>query len=480
MKRQRYRCKVIALLMTALIVFAGAFGLRSVRDYGSRWFSYAANPRLAARKQRVTEGSILDRNGTLLAATQDGFRRFADSAAARKSLVHVVGDRQGMIAGSVESFHAGYLYGSSSSLPDALRHLIHPEEARTGNEMTLTVDAGLSVAVSAAFEAHPLTKAKSGAAVVMNYRTGEILALVSLPSFDPDLTSPEEIAGLDHPYSNRATQALLPPGSAFQIVTAAAALSRLKDADSRLFSCVGSLPVTDTFSIRDFHGAVHGDLSLSEAFLHSCDSVFASLALELGDAALRSEAENFAFNRNFLFRDLMVYDSEYPSADRSREALAASGIGQSSLAVTPMHLCLISAAVACGGEMPEPRLIRQVRSSAGTTVLSFSSVPAGSVCSLAVASRLSEMMQQVVLSGSGSRAAVPTLDIRGKTGTAVSTADGQSVTCGWFTGFNAQADLPVALCVLVEDIPEGETGGTTSALVAHDIFAHLKNHPEIF
>ena len=479
MKRQRYRFKIIALLITVLFILAGVYGLRSIHHYGSRWFSYAANPRLAAQKQRITEGDILDRNGVLLATTREGARVFADSAAARKALVHVVGDRQGMISGSVESFHAGYLYGYSSSLLDAFRHLLHPEEERKGNEVTLTVDAGLSAAVPAAFEARPVTKGKSGAAVVINYRTGEILALVSLPSFDPDHPSAEEIAGLDHPYFNRATQALLPPGSTFKIVTAAAALSRLKDAESRHFSCSGSLPVSETFTVRDFGGAAHGDLSLSQAFYHSCNSVFASLALELGDAALRAEAEHFAFNRNFLFRDLVVYNSRYPAAVQTREALAASGYGQSALAATPMHLCLISAAVARGGEMPEPRLLRQVRSAAGGTLLSFSAAPAGMVCSASVASRLSGMMKSVVQDGSGHQAAVPTLDIRGKTGTAVSTVGDRTVSYGWFTGFNAQGDLPAALCVLVEDIPEGETGGTTSALIAHDLFLYLKNHPEI-
>ena len=322
-------------------------------------------------------------------------------------------------------------------------------------------------------------KGRSGAAVVLNYKTGEILALVSLPSFDPDHASSEDIAALDHPYFNRATQALLPPGSTFKIVTAAAALSRLKDVESRHFSCIGSLPVSDTFTVRDYSGTVHGELTLSQAFLHSCNSVFASLALELGDAALRAEAEKFSFNRNFLFRDLVVYNSKYPSGVQPREALAASGYGQSAIAATPMHLCLISAAIAREGNMPEPRLLRRVRSSSGGTLLSFSSVSAGSVCSSAVASRLSTMMKRVVQDGSGYQAAVPTLDIRGKTGTAVSTDGDRSVTYGWFTGFNAQGDLPAALCVLVEDIPEGETGGTTSALIAHDIFMYLRNHPEI-
>ncbi|MBQ8072333.1 MAG: penicillin-binding protein 2 [Clostridia bacterium] len=480
MKKQRFRFKLTALLLTALLALAGFYGLRSVSHYGSRWFSYAANPRLNAQKQLVVEGDILDRSGVTLAATKDGTRVFADSEAVRKAMVHVVGDRQGMVANSVETFHAGYLYGYSSSLMDAVQHLTHPEEIRQGNRVTLTVDAQLSASVPAAFDAHPLTRGKNGAAVVMNYLTGEVLALVSLPGFDPDAADSASLAALDHPFFNRATQALLPPGSVFKIVTSAAALSGLSGLETRTFSCGGSLPVTDTYTVRDFGQGAHGNLTLDQAFVHSCNVTYASLALEMGDTRLRAAAENFGFNRNFLFRDLVVYNSQYPTQSQSREALAASGFGQSAVATTPMHLCLIAAAIARGGDMPEPRLLKRVTTSAGGTVLSFSSASAGTVCVPAVAEKLSAMMKQVVQGGgSGAQAAVTTLDVRGKTGTAVSTVDGQPVNYGWFTGFNAQKDLPVALCILVEDIPDGETGGTTAALIAHDVFSWLKRNPDL-
>ena len=480
MKRQRYRFKLIALLLVILILLAGAYGFRSVSHYGNRWFTYSANPRLAAQKKRVTAGDILDREGVVLARTEEGRRVYAGSEAVRKAMVHVVGDREGMVANSVETFQAGWLYGYSTSLTDALRRLMHPDETGTGNSVILTADAALSAVIPQAFDAHPLTKGKNGAAVVMNYRTGEVLALVSLPSFDPDRMDEDSIAPLDHPFFNRAVQSLLPPGSVFKIVTAAAALKALPDIRSRTFTCSGSLPVTGSFTVRDFGGAAHGSLTLEKAFLHSCNSVFASLALELGDDTLRSAAESFFFNRNFLFRDLVVYNSSDPKSAQRPEELAASGYGQSAVAATPMHLCLIAAAIANSGEMPEPRLLKEVRSASGGLLLSFSPAFIGRVCAADTAELISTMMKSVVQGGgSGSLAAVTTLDIRGKTGTAVSSLDGRAVSYGWFTGFNAQKDLPVAVCVLTEDIPDGETGGTTSALIAHDLFTWLKAHPEL-
>ena len=142
-------------------------------------------------------------------------------------------------------------------------------------------------------------------------------------------------------------------------------------------------------------------------------------------------------------------------------------------------MCLIAASIANNGTMPEPRLLKTVRSASGTPVLSWSSAPVRTVCSPEIAAQLQSMMKEVVQGGgSGSRAAVTTLDVRGKTGTSESTDHGLLVNYGSFTGYNAQRDLPFALCVLVENIPDGETGGTTAALIAKDIFTYLKNHPD--
>ena len=478
MKQQRYRFRLIALLLSLCFVALGLYGLWAVRVYGTRWFSHAGNARLASLKEEIIEGDILDRNGQLLASTVDGKRVYQDSAEGRAALVHVIGDREGNIANAVESFQAGYLYGYQSSLLDAVNHLIKKTERR-GNTVTLTVDAELSTEIPLFFSGHPLTKGKNGAAVVMNYLTGEVLAILSLPNYDPDHADAQTIAALDQPYWNRATQALYPPGSTFKTVTAAALLQQVPDAMSRTWNCEGSLQVSDDFTVRDFNGAVHGTLTLRQAFLHSCNSVFASVALSLGNDRMREAAESFGFNENFLFRDLVVNNSVYPRESQSPEGLAASGFGQSAIAATPMHLCLISAAVANNGVMPEPRLLRSVRSASGAPVLNLSPASFRTVCSPEVASVLQTLMKDVVQGGgSGSRAAVTTLDVRGKTGTAESTLGGNRINYGWFTGYNAQKDLPVALCVLVENIPEGETGGTAAAPIACDILTWLKNHPD--
>ena len=479
MKQQRYRIRLLAMLLILCFLGLIVWGAWSVTHYGNRWFSHAGNVRLNALKKEVTEGDILDRNGILLARTDgNGVRVFRDSAADRASLVHILGDRQRQIANTVESLQAGYLYGYQSSLPDAIYRLLRRTQ-RLGNNVTLTVDADLCTESAAAFARHAETGNRSGAAVVMNYRTGEILALISLPSFDPDNAAEDIIGSLDQPYWNRALQAQVPPGSTFKIITAAAMLGRDSGSLTESFSCTGSLPVSDAFTVHDFSGASHGNLTLSQAFMRSCNVFFASQALKLGSAAMQTAAESFGFNRNFLFRDLVVSNSVYPRGTQTPESLAASGYGQSAVTLSPLHLCLITAAAANDGIMMEPRLVRSVRSASGAGVLSWSPVRLLTACEAPVARMLQQLMKDAVQGGgSGSAAAVTTMDIRGKTGTSESTDHGEKINYGWFTGYNAQADLPIAVTVLVEDIPDGETGGTTAALVVKDIFTYIRNHPD--
>lgn len=473
MKRRRYRFKLLALFLFLLFALLAVCSVWSVRNYGSRWFSYAGNPRLNVLKETVTEGDIKDRNSIILATTHDGKRHFADDPATRAAMLHVLGDRDGYVANGVESFHAGYLYGYHSSLRDSLHRLTSGSEKR-GNDLTLTVSAPLSAMIVSSFESHPLSSGKNGAAVVVNYKTSELLAMISLPSVDPD-------AQTDHlPDSvwwNRATQGLYPPGSTFKIVTSYAAMDNWADALTRSIDCTGSLFVTDAFSVRDFAGSVHGRLTLKQAFLKSCNTTYASVALSLGDDALRKAAENFGFNKNFLFRDLVVYNSEYPSGRQSAPELAASGYGQSSLLASPMHMCLISAAVANGGVMPEPYVLKSVVSASGGSVPLSAPSNVLTVCTPDQADRLSSLMKAVVQEGgSGSSASVSGLDIRGKTGTSESGLSEYRTNYAWFTGFCADDDLPYALCILVEDIPDGETGGTVSAPIAKDIFIWLREH----
>ena len=473
MKIQKHRIKLVAVLLVSLLVLLAIYGTYSVTRYGNRWFSSSHNSRLDMQKQNVTEGKILDRQGVILAQTEDGKRIFQENAGDRKAVVHLIGDREGNISNAIESFQIGHLYGFTSSLPDRIGSLLSGQPQQ-GNDLVLTVDSRLNRVLMDSFQNR--FPGKKGAAVIMNWQTGEIVGFISLPTYDPDAPSESVKASPDQPYWNRVTQGLYPPGSTFKIVTAAAALEQNPDALTFTVDCTGSLKLSDGTAIHDFQQEVHQSISLADAFRLSCNPYFASLALKIGDSDLRKTAASFGFGSNFLFRDLVVENSVYPLSSQTEFNLATSGIGQSGITATPMHVCLIAASIANGGTMMEPQLIRQVLSPAGRSISTLKPSVYRKTCTEQIADTLSGFMKRTVQDGgSGYRAAVNDMDIRGKTGTAESTLHGQPVNYGWFTGFNADPALPYALCILVEEIPDGQTGGTTSAVIAADAFKAVRD-----
>ena len=477
MKQQRFRFKLIAMLLFGLFVLLAVYGAYSINTYGNRWFAYARNPRVREQKKNVIAGSILDRNGVVLAQTVNGERVYQADQAARMAVVHVLGDDEGQVSNGVEGFQTAYLYGFKASLAERLNAL-SAGEPRRGDDVQLTIDSQLCTAIPGFFASHSLTRGKNGAVVVLNYRTGEVVGEVSLPGFDP--MNHASVSADSEVYWNRATQSIYPPGSTFKVVTTVAALNHIPRVTEASIICTGGLDV-DGQAIRDFGNAIHTSLTLKQAFVKSCNNAYALMALDMGDQALRKTAERFGFNDNFLFRDLVVENSVYPVGSRSSFEVAMSGFGQSSIGATPMHLCLIAAAVANDGVMMEPRLLRAVTTPAGNAregAEAFSSRTYREALTEGQASLLQEYMRAVTTSGTGSRASVNGLTICGKTGSAETSRNGRDVTHGLYIGYIDNAQLPFAVCVVVEDIQDGEGGGSTAAVIAGDVFTYLRDHAD--
>ena len=155
-----------------------------------------------------------------------------------------------------------------------------------------------------------------------------------------------------------------------------------------------------------------------------------------------------------------------------------SGFGQSSIGATPMHLCLIASAVANDGVMMEPTLLTKATTPSGAVRDTFGPKVYRSVLSAETAATLQQYMRAVVTSGTGSRASVNGLTICGKTGSAESSRKGRDVTHGLFIGYIDSEELPYAVCVVVEDIVDGEGGGSTAAPIAGEIFKYLRDNAD--
>ena len=472
MKQIRKNILRIAWALLALFFLLAAYGAYSIATTGNRWFSSSANTYARARRKNVIAGDILDRNGVILATTDEsGGRVYQESELNRRATVHVVGDSGRNVNNSAESFLGTYLYGFNMTFLERLSFAIRGETPH-GDTVRLTIDSNL-----AAYAASIFPEGKAGAVVVMNYKTGEVLTEQSFPNFDPQHITDAVRENSQKPFYNRAVQGLYAPGSTFKIVTAAAAIQHFPDYDTRSFTCEGQLTlgnrvVTDAGTdLTAGKLTQHGTLTLRQAFVKSCNNIFAQAALQLGDSRLRKTAEGFGFNDNFLFRDLVVENSQYPADHRSEGEIAWTGAGQSALLASPLHMCLIAGAVANGGVMMEPRMLLSAVSWSGVQRAGFSTRVYRKPLTEDQAGILKEYMRAVVTGGTGTAAAVPGVKVCGKTGSAE--LDTQQNTNAWFVGFMDEEASPYALSIVVED---AGGGGSVAAPIAGQIFAWLLSH----
>ncbi|MHC1786163.1 MAG: penicillin-binding transpeptidase domain-containing protein [Christensenellales bacterium] len=462
MKTLKGSIRLISLVICGLLLLLIAYGAYSISTYGTRWFSSGANSMVRRIKADVTAGSISDRAGRPLAETNaEGKRVYPQDADTRRAMVHAVGDDLNNIAYGAESFMANYLYAFNQSYLDRLYNAIRGQK-REGNDITLSLDSVLSRQAYALFP-----KGKSGALVIMNYRTGELLALQSYPTYDPMQLSALDKENPEKPFWNRATKWVSAPGSTFKVVTLASALQHLPGAMAERFTCTGSLPVMDT-AITDALNAVHHELDLERALAVSCNITYAQLALHLGDKALAKTAKAFGFDDYFLFSDLVVENSVYPATNRTEKELAWTGPGQSSLQTTPLHMCMIAAGIANDGVMMEPRLLLEAVDKAGLTKYSFSPKVYRQALTAGDANTVAAAMKEAVRVGTATRSAVSGITVCGKTGSAQ--IDGQVETNAWYIGFIDDARYPFAVCIVVED---AGGGGAVAAPIAGELFRFM-------
>ena len=337
---------------------------------------------------------------------------------------------------------------------------------------------------------------QKGAIVALDPRTGAVLAMVSYPSYDPNtLTGPNSGDNgtalendSDEPLRNRAIDESYAPGSVFKVITTASGLDFGVVSPSSEFSDPVALELPDsTATISNFDKEVCNDgrtVTLEMGFIRSCNTVFAQLGMDIGGDDLGITAESFGFNRTVPF-DLNVLVSFFPgqgSIENNPSATAQSAIGQRNVQTTPLLMAMSAASVANGGNTMEPHLVKDVFTSDGSIEMSTEPAVWKRAMSPATASVLAEMMEQVVISGTGRKAAVPGIRIAGKTGTAQVT---DKPPHAWFTGFGpvgAGEDEPaIAIAVVVEsggNFGETATGGSVAAPIAQQVLeAFFASHP---
>jgi peptidoglycan glycosyltransferase len=357
----------------------------------------------------------------------------------------------------IESSENPVLSGSDSRLfVNRVIGLVGNDQPK-GGSVLLTLDSAAQRAAYNGLKA--LSGATKGAAVAIDPRTGAILALASTPSYNPNLIATHNVnaaqrawkrlnANPAKPMVNRATQQIYPPGSTFKTVVSAAALQHGYRPDTLVKGGYSlDLPLTTSVMHNENGGNCGGDsITLTQALVVSCNVSFASIGLDLKAAVLQHQAEQFGFNSTYLDQ-LPVAASRFPRGiDLPQTALSA--IGQFEVAATPLQMAMVAAGIANRGAVMTPYLVQQVRSPNLNVLDSAQPQVLHQAMSASSAGQLTQMMVQVVQSGTGVQAQIPGVAVAGKTGTANSSAS--RAPYAWMVAF-APADNPqVAVAVLVE------------------------------
>ena len=323
---------------------------------------------------------------------------------------------------------------------------------------------------------------QQGAVVAIEPSTGKILALVSTPSFDPNLVAQNDTAKATaeyrkleqaegNPLRSNATLETYPPGSTFKLVTAAAALENGYTPETKVDSPrTLRLPGTST-DLPNFGGESCGgeQVSLADALRVSCNTAFANVGMDLGVDKLREQAEKFGFNSSDLTIPMPVVASRFPEElDVPQTALAA--IGQGSVTATPMQMAMVAAGIANDGVVMKPYVVDTVRSADLEVVSQTQPQELSTAVSPQTAAELTEMMIGVVRNGTGTAAQIGGVEVAGKSGTA-ETAKGVDPHA-WFTAFAPADDPQVAVAVIVErggDMGSDATGGRVAAPIARAV-----------
>jgi peptidoglycan glycosyltransferase len=455
-----------------IVLFVAAYALLFARQL---WVQVVAAPGLAnnphnprAALLAAYRGSIVARDGTVLAQSTAHGRTYPLGAA----VAHAVGyasARYGT-SGLEAAFDAALSPHATANDPLAeIRALLRGgprEPAVRGATVVTTIDPAVQEALY-----DSLAPYARGAGVALDPRTGAVLALASVPSFDPgriDETFGEIAQSSQSPLLDRATDGLYPPGSTFKIVTAGAGLDAGVVTLDSTFEDPGTLAV-GSFLVHDNEGEATGSQDLTGAFALSSNVDFAQIALRLGPDRWLDEARRWGLGDPIGFTLETARDRIPSRADLSPGVLAQLGFGQADLLVTPLRMALVAATVASGGTEPRPFLVRALREDGRERQLDAPSFLANPI-SNDIADELNRMMVAVVQHGTGTAAALPYAVVAGKTGTATNPA-GRSHA--WFVAF-APADAPrVAVAIVVEN---AGYGGDVAAPIARRVIAAALSH----
>ena len=453
MKMTSRRSFVVLILVVAVVAGLGFLGFKLAVN-GENWATLRANEHLTEDGSFIAAGHITDRNGEILAKTENNERVYNDSERIRRSTLHIVGDTEGYISSGVQTAYKTQLIGYSKVT--GLHSLI---KNGRGNDVKLTLDSELCAL------AYDKLNGRKGVVAAYNYKTGELLCSVSSGNYDiRNKPSAEEIAEnengkFDGIYMNRLIDGLYTPGSTFKIVTAASAIENKADINDWKFICEGEITI-DGVKVTCPHS--HGKLSFKTAFSNSCNCAFAQLSADLGKEKLTATANEFGFGESFAFGKGPTEKSRIDLSNAEKGDIAWAGVGQYTTLVNPYHMLTLVGSVANNGTAVLPYAVSTVATPEGRIIEETIAGNRGCI-SPDVANQLKDMMRFTVEDNYGDWR-FKGLDMCGKTGTAEISDEEEPHS--WFVGFSENPSCPVAIVVVVEN---GGWGSSAALPIASSV-----------
>lgn len=444
------------------------------------------NKRPLFEQQQIRRGRILAADGTVLAksvAKGRGAEKRYERRYPEGSLYgHPIGYSYAEYGDSeFEKFHNEELVGDEGEFSSILDELTGGTQE--GNDIVTNIDAAAQKVALGDLEEQGF-----GAVVAIVPQTGEVKVMASNAPYDPNRI-PNEIEKLNEneietPLLNRATQGLYPPGSTFKVVTAAAGLESGTITPETTINAPGSLEVEGTPLQNDFNENF-GPIALDTALTNSVNTWFGQLGQQVGQDQLFETMEKFGFNAtpaidlpsNEVY-DSGVYEESHLLHRNDPVDLARLAIGQERLLATPLQMTEVAAAIANKGKLMKPQIWRRVIDPDGRVLDTLSPSVYSEPVSSQTAEELTTAMEGVVSEGTGTNAAIPGVQVAGKTGTAETPGNkacggGENENQAWFMGF-APADEPKIAIVASIECTE-QFGNDVAAPIFRDVAETILN-----
>ncbi|MCR4791913.1 MAG: penicillin-binding protein 2 [Lachnospiraceae bacterium] len=458
---------IFCVLFLAMFIYLGIFVSTSTITL----YNNSYNNRQELQGRNVLRGTIYSSDGEVLAETRvdengNEIRYYPYGSMFAHAVGYSVNGRMG-----IEDYANYYLMHSGASLTDRVNNDLENIK-NPGYDVYSTLNVDLQKV------ADDYLGMYNGAVIVTEAKTGRVLVLISHPDFNPGTIREDWETITSNPDNsqllNRATQGLYPPGSTFKIITALEYYRENPDTwDEYAYTCTGNITHGD-YRVSCIYGTVHGDLDLEGSFARSCNSSFVNIGLSLSRNSWEDTLEELYFNRPIPTDMLVNSSSLYIGAGSTDYDIMQTAIGQGKTLMTPLHLNMITQAIANHGVMMRPYIIESIVDDDGNVIRDYEPQSIGQVMTEDEAEYLTELMMAVVEYGTGRALITDYYTCAGKTGTA-EFANDINESHAWFTAFAPAEDPEICVTIIIEKAGTGMEYAVPLAKRIFDAYFGVEN-----